>query len=122
MTLTSGAGFEVTILDIGAAIQTISAPTPRGPVNCVLDYERLTDYLSDQYYAGVTVGRYANRLCAGRFEIGDTACQVDQNEASTGNCLHGGSLGLHRQRFLLEQIGDSVICRHEAPNGFPCVR
>ncbi len=117
MTLTSNAGFEVTVLDVGAALRSVSVPTPNGLVNCVLGYERLEDYIADQNYVGVTVGRYANRIRAGHFEIGGATYQVDKNEVPSGNCLHGGADGLHRQRFLLEQSNDSIICRHESANG-----
>tara|TARA_B100001057_G_scaffold307940_1_gene308046 strand:+ start:715 stop:966 length:252 start_codon:yes stop_codon:yes gene_type:complete len=33
----------------------------------VLGYSSLQDYLCDKNYAGVTIGRYANRISSGRY-------------------------------------------------------
>jgi len=123
-TISSTAGLQVTVLDIGATIQSVIVPTPHGSVNCVLGYEDRQDYLNNPFYVGSTVGRYANRIRGGRFQIGDKNYQLDVNETSTGNCLHGGTEGLHRQRFILDQESqsDTINCHLVSPagaEGFP---
>ena len=95
-TLESASGFRVGLLDLGASLQSIIVPTPDGPVNCVLGYQDPGDYCTDQYYVGVTVGRYANRLRDARIHIDNSAFQLDGNEESTGHCLHGGRGGFQR--------------------------
>lgn len=94
--LESASGFRVSLLDLGASLQSIIVPTPGGPVNCVLGYQDPGDYCTDQFYVGVTVGRYASRLRDARIHIENSAFQLDGNEVSTGHCLHGGRSGFHR--------------------------
>ena len=110
------------MLDTGAALQSIVLPTPAGPLNCLLGYDNPDAYLTDPYYVGVTVGRFANRINRGRIRIGDETHQLDANETATGNCLHGGSDGLYRQRFRLAGDGEKLVCHHDSPagaQGFP---
>ncbi len=110
------------MLDTGAALQSIVVPTPAGPMNCLLGYDNPGEYLSDPYYVGVTVGRYANRISRGQIVVGGVAHQLDVNEAATGNCLHGGSGGLYRQRFSLTEDGEKLVCHHDSAagaQGFP---
>jgi len=110
------------VLDIGAALQSITVPTPAGPMNCLLGYDDPAEYLSDPFYVGVTVGRYANRIRRGRVLVGGVTHQLDVNEAVTGNCLHGGSDGLYRQRFQLIEDDEQLVCHYDSPagaQGFP---
>jgi aldose 1-epimerase len=124
VTLRSPSGFEVTVLDIGAALQSIVVPTSTGPLECILGYEDLLTYQSDPYYVGVTVGRFANRIRQGRTVVDAVEYQLDVNEATTGSCLHGGSGGFHRQRFALvgEPNSGELIWHLNSPagdQGFP---
>lgn len=107
------------MLDVGAALQSIVVPTPKGPLNCILAYDNPQEYQRDPYYVGVTIGRFANRIRGGRILVDDTQYQLDINEATTGNSLHGGADGFHRQRFRLHRDSDSrkVRCHLESPDG-----
>jgi len=123
-TLRSPSGFEVTVLDVGAALQSIVIPTASGPLECILGYKDPAAYRSDPYYVGATVGRFANRIRGGRIVVDATEYQLDINEPTAGNCLHGGADGFHRQRFDLDHEPDSatLVCRHVSPagtQGFP---
>jgi aldose 1-epimerase len=121
-TLRSPAGFEVTVLDIGAALQSIVVPTSRGPLNCILGYGNPNDYLQDTYYVGVTVGRFANRINRGQIVVDGVTRQLDINEMVTGACLHGGHEGFYRQRFRLNDDGEKIVCHLASPagaQGFP---
>jgi aldose 1-epimerase len=123
-TLRSPSGFEVTVLDVGAALQSIVVPTPGGPLECILAYDDPAAYQSDPFYIGVTLGRFANRIRDGRIIIDATPYQLDTNEVATGNCLHGGADGFHRQRFGFDYKPDStaLTCHLVSPagaQGFP---
>ena len=50
-------------------------------------------------YFGVLVGRYANRIAAGRFAIDGRQYQVTTN--NNGNALHGGEKGWNKVNFDL---------------------
>ena len=94
--LTNEQGVTVEILNLGGIIRRWLVPTSKqGPVDIVLGFDTLADYLADDSYLGTVVGRYANRIAKGRFAIGDVTYKVDVNQA--GNCLHGGSDGFHHR-------------------------
>ena len=124
VTLTSDAGLSVTVLDLGATLQSVCVPTSRGLIETTLGYERLAQYLDDAYYLGTTVGRYANRIRGARFELDDVDYELDANEQPAGHCLHGGRDGLHRRFFVLDHdaANDAVECRYlskDGEGGFP---
>ena len=123
-TVESPNGFGFTVLDCGAVLHSITVPTADGPVNCVLGYADKSDYLTDEYYVGAMIGRYANRIRDGRVLIDGTSIQLDANEAATGNCLHGGGGGFHSKRWSLvkSERQQGVRCTLTSPDldqGFP---
>lgn len=85
----------------------------------VLGYEDADEYLSDPWFMGVMLGRYANRIAAGRCFVNGQLIKLDTNDESRGNCLHGGSDGLHRQLWSLEMGIDSTVgmARVRSPDG-----
>jgi hypothetical protein len=58
----ASSGFRVRIVDVGATIQSIAMPTPRGRMDAVLSYAKPGEYRTDSYYLGATVGPVANRI------------------------------------------------------------
>ncbi|GHU63451.1 aldose 1-epimerase [Clostridia bacterium] len=90
-TLTNKNGMEVTLTDLGATVMDIRIPGSdlRGEArSVVLGYPAPEDYLEGQYYFGAMVGRYANRIKGGVFELDGVSVQMEQNEFP--NTLHGG--------------------------------
>ena len=94
-------GIEVEIVSTGAAIRAIWIPTSQGRRNVVLGYPSLDQYRDDSYFIGATIGPYANRIANAAFGIDGRSYDLDANEPNRGNCLHGGSDGLHRREFRL---------------------
>ena len=117
VTLQSPAGLQVTLLNIGATIQSINIPTKSGIINAVLGYANHDQYLSDNFYMGATVGRFANRIGNACFSLGDKTVSVDAND--NGNCLHGGSDGFHRRFWKIRSISDeeAVEFSYISPDG-----
>lgn len=74
---------------------------------------------ADRHFMGATVGRYANRLAGGRFELGGQTYQVPPNEDD--KALHGGVEGFHRQCWkgsFTEVNGDPAIAMtRTSPDG-----
>lgn len=65
-------------------------------VDVVLGFNTIQEYLSaDEQYHGATVGRFANRIAYGRFELHDRTYTLAQNNGS--NSLHGGVNAFHNQ-------------------------
>jgi len=95
-TLKNRNGMEVSLLNYGASIQSIKVPDRHGQIEgVVLGYDDPQAYGHDQHYFGSTVGRFANRIAHGRFEIDNTAYQVSKNHGD--HHIHGGEDGFsHR--------------------------
>lgn len=92
-TLDNGAGLQVRLMEHGATVVGVRAPDRAGGVGeVVLGFDTLAPYLQPaQPYLGATVGRYANRIAAGRFMLDGRLYQLARNSA--GQHLHGGLRG-----------------------------
>jgi len=66
-------GVEVSIITYGAAVQSVLAPGRDGRrANVALGFPALHGYAANAgHYFGATVGRYANRIAAGRFNLAE---------------------------------------------------
>ena len=119
-TLEASGGLSVTIVDIGATIGSILVPTSNEPISAVLSYSDPRAHLTDSFYLGSTVGPVANRIRNANFTLKDTPYHLDANDADRGNCLHGGTRGINRQRFSLrhDEIKPLIRCRIDLPHGF----
>ncbi|MEM8500264.1 MAG: aldose epimerase family protein [Pseudomonadota bacterium] len=123
-TITNGSGFSVSIIDVGATIGSITIPQSDRVVDAVVSYRELSSYLTDPHYLGSTVGPVANRIRNAAISLKGIEYRLDANDSDRGNCLHGGSTGLHRQRFTLECEENEPIIRCSAKledgvGGFP---
>ena len=90
----------------------------------VLSYPSTTEFDSDPYYLGATVGPVANRVKDGCFDLPNGKYAVEINEPDRSNVLHGGILGLHQQTFQASptRADNSVVFSLALPHladGFP---
>ena len=94
------AGMRVRILAWGATIHAIEAPDRDGRMaDVVLGFPDIAGYLDNVPYFGATVGRYANRIAAGRFVLDGQSYQLACNNG--GNALHGGVAGFNRRLWSI---------------------
>ena len=99
-------GFEVRLISFGAAIQSIFVPDRAGRLaDVVLGRDDLAGYLAVRRFLGATVGRYANRIANGTFELDDQRFQLPTNDGA--NALHGGLSGFDRKPWSITAIGES---------------
>jgi aldose 1-epimerase len=97
LTLTNGQGVSAKILTYGATLQSLMAPGRDGQVaDVLLGYDDVKDYVDHPNYFGVTVGRYANRIAAGKFTLDGKAYQLPVNDNDV-NSLHGGGKGFDKR-------------------------
>lgn len=113
-------GMFVRILALGATIQALHAPDRDGaPGDVVLGYDDVADYLDKPQYFGATVGRYANRIDEGRFELGGKTYQLEQNDGA--NHLHGGLQGLDKVVWSISSASSgspaSTTLTYTSPDG-----
>lgn len=84
--------------------------------NVVLGHRSPTDRLTSDLYIGGSIGRYANRIAAGRLDVDGRSVQLDTNDR--GHTLHGGPQGFDRRIFsVLEQHPDAVTFGLRSPDG-----
>jgi len=119
-TLTNGRGVLVRILTYGGIIQEVRVPNRHGTfANVALGFDNLADYVAKSPYFGCIVGRYANRIAAGRFTLDGKAYTLPVNSAP--NSLHGGTRGFdkHIWRTQVFRHGDDVglEMRYTSPDG-----
>ena len=108
---------EVEITNYGATIVSIHAPDRSGlKANVVAGFHELASYLQLHPYFGSLVGRFANRIAGGRFELDGVAYKLAANNG--GNHLHGGLVGFNRKVWNVEQeSADLLQLSYLSPDG-----
>ncbi|CAI1812597.1 hypothetical protein SEUBUCD646_0B01350 [Saccharomyces eubayanus] len=95
VTIGAGTRFQATIANLGATIVDLKVDGQ----SVVLGYENEKGYLNpDSSYIGATIGRYANRIAKGKFNLGGKDYQLTVNNGINAN--HGSIGSFHVKRFL----------------------
>ena len=91
-TLTNERRMKVRLMDYGATVISVETPDKNGKfANVTLSFPTLEGYLQRHPYFGSTVGRYANRIAKGKFELDGKEYTLAVNNGE--NHLHGGVKG-----------------------------
>lgn len=116
-TLDSGTGAVVKVSTYGTIITEIHVPDRQGlAADVVHGFPTLEGYLQGHPYFGCTVGRVANRIARGRFELDGKTYELAVNNGP--NALHGGLKGFDKAVWKAEpQAGASVLFKHRSPEG-----
>ena len=119
-TLGTAAGMQLSVMNYGAAIVSLRVKDRAGnPDDIVLGFDSLEGYLTHTHYFGAVVGRYANRIGRGRFELDGTRYRLPINDEP--HHLHGGTRGFDRVVWKCEPFrddrGGGVALRHTSPDG-----
>lgn len=119
-TLTNAAGAEARITNFGAAVVSLKVPDREGKLrDVVLGYDDLAGYVKDKDFFGVTVGRFGNRIGAGKFTLDGKEHQLDRNDGP--NHLHGGARGFWKQLWQGQPVegkdGPGVKLTHVSKDG-----
>ena len=121
-TLTNDAGTEVCITNFGGRVVSILVPDRDGAMrDVVLGFDNIDDYRTIPSDFGAAIGRYANRIGQGRFELDGTAYQLPRN--NYGHCLHGGPDGWQYRVYDVAEATPSsltlVLLSPDGDAGFP---
>lgn len=115
-TLTNENGLTAEILDYGVIIRAVIVPDKNGqPVDVVLGYDTLEEYISDDCYLGATIGRFANRIKGASFRLNGKNYDLFANDG--GNHIHGGKQGFNSVVWDGKQEGDAVVFSRTSPDG-----
>jgi aldose 1-epimerase len=102
-TLTNSAGAEVRIINYGAIVVSLKVPDRACRLrDVVLGYDDLAGYVRDKAFLGAIVGRYANRIAAGRFTLDGRTYQLELNDGL--HHLHGGAQGFYKKLWKAEKV------------------
>ncbi|WP_173009260.1 aldose epimerase family protein [Methylobacterium sp. P1-11] len=120
VTLMNGKGITARILSWGALLRSLDVPDRSGKAaDVVLGYNDLASYLTKGNYFGVSVGRYANRIRAGRFTLDGQTYTLATNDGP--NALHGGAAGFDKRLWTITAVtggaSPSVTLRYVSPDG-----
>jgi aldose 1-epimerase len=108
--LTNRGGLHARIIALGATLQSLHVPDKTGRLgDVVLGHATVAEYLAKPQYFGATVGRFANRVARGRFELDGRAYQLDVNDGP--NHLHGGYRGFDKALWRIESVAGGEAAR-----------
>jgi aldose 1-epimerase len=122
--LTNKNGIEMAVTNFGARVVELWVPDRYGEfADIVLGHSRLEEYINykGERFLGAVVGRFANRIAGGRFQLDGANYQLPQNDGS--NSLHGGDVGFDMIVWKVIRATDSKIIFNymskDGEQGFP---
>lgn len=120
-TLRNKSGMAVEISNYGATLVSIHVPDQKGQDgNVLLGYDDIKGYYNGKSYFGCVVGRYANRIAKGAFELDGKQYQLPQNDGL--NSLHGGVNSIDKQVWDARIMNDAIrltTVMKDGENGYP---
>jgi len=104
--ITNPGGMEMRLLDYGCLMTNLFVPDRNGkPVDVLMGFDSLSDYVDKSPYFGAVIGRYGNRIANGKFELDGTTYTLPQNNGP--NTLHGGIKGFDKVMWQASPVIDS---------------
>lgn len=123
-------GLSAIITNYGCILMSLKVPCNEGSTrDVVLGFDNVECYWDDNYlndypYFGAIIGRYANRIKEGKFEIGNEIISLSKNKS--GNTLHGGFEGFDKKIWEVVEVNESSECSislkyisEDGEEGFP---
>lgn len=123
-TLDSGNGVQMQVSNFGGRVISLFVPDKNGKVeDIVLGHDSISKYINYQgeRCLGPVVGRFANRIAKGQFEIDGVQYQLPLN--NNGQTLHGGPNGLDMKVWTVDSVSSNKIhlsyLSPDGEEGFP---
>ncbi len=109
-------GIELVVTNYGAAVYRLRMPDREGNMDdIVLTCDSMEKFMHNTGFFGATVGRVANRIRDGYFELNDTSYQLSQNEGTKH--AHGGHTGFDKHVWDWKIKDNKVLFLHQSPDG-----
>jgi aldose 1-epimerase len=113
---------EVQLTTYGARIVSIRVSDETGQVSSVvLGSPNLAGYIQGRVpFEGATIGRFANRIAGGKFDLGGKTYQIPKNNGA--NALHGGTIGFDKRIWKAKSTKNGVtmtLVSADGDMGFP---
>jgi aldose 1-epimerase len=117
-TLTNGKGIKARVTNYGGIVTELHVPDRNGHVaDVVLGFDNLERYLKGHPHFGSITGRFANRICKGKFQLNGKPYSLAINNGP--NHLHGGLRGIDKRIWRSEpaKSGLSLKLAYDSPDG-----
>jgi aldose 1-epimerase len=96
-TLVNEKAMRAEITPYGGIVRVLTSPDREGRMgDVVLGFDTLDDYVDHNPFFGCLVGRYANRIAGGTFELDGVEYEIARPDGEE-HALHGGVQGFDRQ-------------------------
>ena len=112
---------SVEITNLGCSIKAIYAPCNKGiKKNIVAGFSNLKEYNINEHYFGCILGRYANRIAGGSFNLNGKQVLLSLNDGQ--NHLHGGYEGFNKKKwnvssFIKTEDYDRLVLSYLSKDG-----
>jgi aldose 1-epimerase len=94
--LNNSKGITATVMSLGSTVISLKMPDREGEIKEVtLGFDNLQQYLVSHFYFGAVIGRFANRIAKGVFQLDGVKYYLARNENGL-NHLHGGNKGFDK--------------------------
>jgi len=112
---------EVCITNYGGIIVSLRTPDRDGRLDdIVLGYDSVDKYIAKTAYFGAIIGRYANRIGHGSFQLDGKTYSIPKNDGD--NALHGGIRGFDKVVWTAREIKNGIELTYvskDGEEGFP---
>jgi aldose 1-epimerase len=112
---------EVRITNFGGIIVSLRTQDRNGKLDdVVLGYDSFDGYSANPAYFGAVIGRYANRIAHGSFQLDGKTYSVPKNDGD--NALHGGKIGFNKVVWHAREIKNGIELTYvskDGEQGFP---
>lgn len=108
----AASGLSVEWIRFGAHLTSVTLPDGTSISGHLPSPE---NYAGEHPFVGSMIGRVANRIAGGRFEIDGQSYQVSTSD--NGHALHGGPNGFGQQLWSATFEDDELVFRHTSPAG-----
>ena len=119
-TLANKAGLEAKVMTYGATLVSLKTPDRNGRMaDIVLGFDSVDPYIAGVPFYGATIGRFANRIAGGKFQLGGVSYQLPKNDGP--NSLHGGTQGFDKRLWtakpFVNSAGQGVMFTYVSADG-----
>ena len=117
----SNGKIEAGIITYGGIVVSLRTPDRDGKLDdVVLGCSSLDEYIAQTAHFGGIIGRYANRIAHGTFQLNGHTYSIPKNDGD--NALHGGPRGFDKVVWTAQPIDDGVQLTYvskDGDQGFP---
>ncbi len=108
---------EVGIMTYGGIIVSLRTPDRNGKLDDVaLGCNSVEEYVAQTAHFGGIIGRYANRIAHGTFQLDGQTYHIPKNDGD--NALHGGVGGFDKVVWAAKQIRDGIELTYVSKDGY----